>query len=165
MRHAQGALSAHSQVIQDVLSSRSLIAAECLLPRCKQASKCPLARARATPCRYAYVSQRGLYPDAPDKPNQDSFHVQPAFGGDPDLALFGCFDGHGEFGTECSQFAATYVRSLPALNCSCILIGLKSFGILDALNSVFILLAFNHFPSLDALMKSASVCCDQILLL
>ncbi|KAF5836999.1 phosphatase 2C-like domain-containing protein [Dunaliella salina] len=55
--------------------------------------------------KYAFVSQRGLYPSAPDKPNQDSLCVHTHYGGDPESAFFGIFDGHGEFGTECSQFA------------------------------------------------------------
>ena len=55
--------------------------------------------------RYAYVSQRGYYPDALDKPNQDSFYFRTGFGSDNDQALFGVFDGHGEFGTQCSQYA------------------------------------------------------------
>lgn len=55
--------------------------------------------------RYAYVTQRGYYPDAVDKANQDSLCVHSMFGGDPEQALFGVFDGHGEYGTQCSQFA------------------------------------------------------------
>eukprot|EP00983_Pelagomonas_calceolata_P096373 1158122-Pelagomonas_calceolata.AAC.7 len=55
--------------------------------------------------KYAFVSLRGLYPSAPDKPNQDSLCVHTHYGGDPESAFFGIFDGHGEFGTECSQFA------------------------------------------------------------
>jgi hypothetical protein len=60
--------------------------------------------------RYAFVSQRGYYPGSPDKPNQDSLCVHTAFGGEPDQAFFGVFDGHGEFGTQCSQFAKDKVR-------------------------------------------------------
>ncbi|PNW77593.1 hypothetical protein CHLRE_10g443550v5 [Chlamydomonas reinhardtii] len=55
--------------------------------------------------RYAFVSQRGYYPDAPHKANQDSFCVHTYFGGDAEQCLFGVFDGHGEYGTQCSQFA------------------------------------------------------------
>eukprot|EP00879_Flechtneria_rotunda_P007816 GHRR01008191.1.p1 GENE.GHRR01008191.1~~GHRR01008191.1.p1 ORF type:complete len:736 (+),score=253.14 GHRR01008191.1:238-2445(+) len=55
--------------------------------------------------RYAFVSQRGYYPDSPDKQNQDSFCVHTSFNGDPEQLLFGVFDGHGEAGTQCSQFA------------------------------------------------------------
>lgn len=55
--------------------------------------------------RYAFVSQRGYYPDAPNKANQDSFCVQTYFGGDAEQCFFGVYDGHGEYGTQCSQFA------------------------------------------------------------
>jgi len=54
---------------------------------------------------YAYVSQRGYYPESMDKPNQDCFCVHTKFGGDPNCHLFGVFDGHGEHGTPCAQFA------------------------------------------------------------
>lgn len=60
--------------------------------------------------RYAYVSQRGYYPDSPDKPNQDAFCASAYFGGDPDQLFFGIFDGHGENGTACSQFARDKVQ-------------------------------------------------------
>lgn len=54
---------------------------------------------------YAYVSQRGYYPDTLDKPSQDSLCVHTYFNGDPDQMFIGVFDGHGETGTSCSQFA------------------------------------------------------------
>lgn len=54
--------------------------------------------------RYSYLSQRGYYPDALDKANQDSFCIHTPFGTNPDDHLFGVFDGHGEFGAQCSQF-------------------------------------------------------------
>lgn len=54
---------------------------------------------------YAYISQRGYYPDSPHKANQDAFYVMPNFGG-PDRALFMVFDGHGKYGDLC----AIYVR-------------------------------------------------------
>eukprot|EP00959_Pyramimonas_sp_CCMP1952_P420138 8800185-Pyramimonas_sp.AAC.2 len=60
---------------------------------------------------YAYVSQRGYYPEALDKPNQDCFCVHTSFGGDPNCHFFGVFDGHGENGTACSQFARDRVRA------------------------------------------------------
>ncbi|XP_012450475.1 protein phosphatase 2C and cyclic nucleotide-binding/kinase domain-containing protein isoform X1 [Gossypium raimondii] len=53
---------------------------------------------------YSYLSQRGYYPDALDKANQDSFCIHTPFGTNPDDHFFGVFDGHGEFGAECSQF-------------------------------------------------------------
>jgi len=54
--------------------------------------------------RYSYLSQRGYYPEALDKPNQDSFCIHTPFGTNPDDHFFGVFDGHGEFGAQCSQF-------------------------------------------------------------
>lgn len=54
--------------------------------------------------RYSYLSQRGYYPDALDKANQDSFCIHTPFGTDVNDHFFGVFDGHGEFGAQCSQF-------------------------------------------------------------
>lgn len=54
--------------------------------------------------RYSYLSQRGYYPDALDKANQDSFCIHTPFGTNGDDHFFGVFDGHGEFGAQCSQF-------------------------------------------------------------
>mmetsp|Transcript_15517 Transcript_15517/g.29628 ORF Transcript_15517/g.29628 Transcript_15517/m.29628 type:complete len:846 (+) Transcript_15517:321-2858(+) len=63
--------------------------------------------------RYAYLSQRGRYPDDPHKANQDAYCVhdhiihkasqnrQPS---SPD-GFFGVFDGHGSAGDGCAQFA------------------------------------------------------------
>lgn len=53
---------------------------------------------------YSVLSQRGFYPDAPDKENQDSFCVKTQVQGDPNIHFFGVFDGHGQYGTECSNF-------------------------------------------------------------
>ncbi|KAL7537297.1 hypothetical protein ACHAXR_007718, partial [Thalassiosira sp. AJA248-18] len=62
--------------------------------------------------RYAYLSQRGYYPDDPDKANQDSYSVTTNFAGRESDALFGVYDGHGEHGDKCS----TFVRdSLPSM--------------------------------------------------
>ncbi|KAE8647032.1 hypothetical protein Csa_022960 [Cucumis sativus] len=54
--------------------------------------------------RYSFLSQRGYYPDALDKANQDSFCIHTPFGNSPDDHFFGVFDGHGEYGAQCSQF-------------------------------------------------------------
>ncbi|XP_057966934.1 protein phosphatase 2C and cyclic nucleotide-binding/kinase domain-containing protein isoform X2 [Malania oleifera] len=54
--------------------------------------------------QYSYLSQRGYYPDALDKANQDSFCIHTPFGTNPDDHFFGVFDGHGEYGAQCSQF-------------------------------------------------------------
>ncbi|KAK7314428.1 hypothetical protein VNO77_32951 [Canavalia gladiata] len=53
---------------------------------------------------YSFLSQRGYYPDALDKANQDSFCIHTPFGTNPNDHFFGVFDGHGEFGAQCSQF-------------------------------------------------------------
>ena len=66
--------------------------------------------------KYAWVSQRGYYPDAPDKDNQDSCCVIPnIFENDeemPKVALFGVFDGHGSEGHLCSRFVSDQVRGI-----------------------------------------------------
>ena len=54
---------------------------------------------------YAYVTQRGHYPDQPHKANQDAVLVRTEFGGKRmDRHLFAVFDGHGETGAECALF-------------------------------------------------------------
>lgn len=65
----------------------------------------PLGNGQSYKLRYAYVSQRGYYPEALDKANQDSFCALPKFGGKEGEHFFGVFDGHGELGTPCSHFA------------------------------------------------------------
>jgi hypothetical protein len=55
---------------------------------------------------YVYVSQRGYYPTAMDKANQDSYMVCENVLGDDKCHAFGVFDGHGETGDLCSWFAA-----------------------------------------------------------
>jgi serine/threonine protein phosphatase PrpC len=60
---------------------------------------------------YCYISQRGYYPNALGKANQDSYVICESILGDPNSHLFGIFDGHGEYGDLCSHFAA---NSVPA---------------------------------------------------
>ncbi|KAJ1419877.1 phosphatase 2C-like domain-containing protein [Ochromonadaceae sp. CCMP2298] len=56
--------------------------------------------------RYAYVSQRGYYPGALNKENQDAFFAAPVFGNHgANQAFFGVFDGHGKDGHQCARFA------------------------------------------------------------
>lgn len=57
--------------------------------------------------RYAWVSQRGFYPDEPDKDNQDSHVEVENFCSDihEDMHLFGVFDGHGKTGHKCAWYA------------------------------------------------------------
>jgi cGMP-dependent protein kinase 2 len=54
---------------------------------------------------FAVLSQRGHYPDQLRKANQDSYSIHTSFGGDPNDHFFGVFDGHGEYGQHCSDFA------------------------------------------------------------
>jgi serine/threonine protein phosphatase PrpC len=58
---------------------------------------------------YSVLTQRGYYPEALEKANQDSFCVRSEFGGDPSTHFFGVFDGHGEFGAHCSQFVKKHL--------------------------------------------------------
>ncbi|BDA47891.1 Protein phosphatase 2C and cyclic nucleotide-binding/kinase domain-containing protein [Coccomyxa sp. Obi] len=69
--------------------------------------------------RYAFVSQRGYYPEALDKENQDAVCVYRRYGGDSEQLFFGVFDGHGQQGTSCAQFAKDTVPQL--LLCSTVL--------------------------------------------
>jgi len=62
--------------------------------------------------RFAYLSQRGKYPDDPDKPNQDAYCIKHNFTNQMEDAFFGVFDGHGKDGHGCAQFTRTH---LPAL--------------------------------------------------
>ncbi|KAG6664387.1 hypothetical protein CIPAW_02G089700 [Carya illinoinensis] len=53
---------------------------------------------------YSVLTQRGYYPDSPDKQNQDSFCIRTQIQGNPNIHFFGVFDGHGHYGAECSNF-------------------------------------------------------------
>ncbi|KAL5541726.1 hypothetical protein UlMin_009436 [Ulmus minor] len=53
---------------------------------------------------YSALTQRGYYPDSLDKENQDSFCIKTQLQGNPNIHFFGVFDGHGQFGTQCSNF-------------------------------------------------------------
>ncbi|MCL7037116.1 hypothetical protein MKW94_003533 [Papaver nudicaule] len=59
---------------------------------------------------YSVLTQRGYYPDSPDKENQDCFCIKTDIQGNPNLHFFGVFDGHGQNGTECSNFVRDRLR-------------------------------------------------------
>ncbi|KAL4426116.1 hypothetical protein ABPG77_002702 [Micractinium sp. CCAP 211/92] len=104
--------------------------------------------------RYAYISQRGYYPDAPDKTNQDGVSATERLGGQPDLHLFSVYDGHGELGTECAQF----VRDRLAANVS----GQPSFPAAPAaaLSSALILANEQlHDSPIDDCLSGTTACC------
>lgn len=50
------------------------------------------------------LTQRGFYPESPEKENQDCYCVNTQLLDNPNVHFFGVFDGHGQFGTECSVF-------------------------------------------------------------
>eukprot|EP00939_MAST-03C_sp_MAST-3C-sp1_P000431 g431.t1 len=54
---------------------------------------------------YSYLTQRGYYPDQPDKANQDNYNVCEKFCGVENRAFFGVFDGHGKDGDLASYYA------------------------------------------------------------
>ena len=63
--------------------------------------------------RYAWVSQRGYYPEDLDKANQDAHMEVEAFAVDQgvkDCAFFGVFDGHGKTGDHCAHFARDHIH-------------------------------------------------------
>jgi len=62
--------------------------------------------------RYAYLSQRGYYPDDVNKANQDAYCVDPKYNGVAGDSFMAVFDGHGKFGDGCSLYAK---RHLPIL--------------------------------------------------
>lgn len=56
--------------------------------------------------RYAFLSQKGYYPDDPHKPNQDAYSITERFGSrDANDSFFAVYDGHGRDGDLCAQFA------------------------------------------------------------
>ena len=67
--------------------------------------------------QYAYWSQRGYYPDEPNKPNQDAFFVpSPEASNSKNAtstdALWGVLDGHGPYGHDCSAYAKQHLPRL-----------------------------------------------------
>lgn len=62
--------------------------------------------------RYAYLSQKGYYPDDPHKPNQDAYSITERFGSlESNDSLFAVYDGHGRDGDLCAQFARDKIPS------------------------------------------------------
>ena len=55
--------------------------------------------------RYSFVKQRGYYADDPEKANQDSMAILPNLSETVPFAV-GVFDGHGEYGDDCSGSVA-----------------------------------------------------------
>ncbi|XP_068643392.1 protein phosphatase 2C and cyclic nucleotide-binding/kinase domain-containing protein-like isoform X2 [Aristolochia californica] len=83
------------------ISRLSRVSAQFLPPEGSRTVRIPSANYEL---KYSYLSQRGYYPDALDKANQDSYCIHTPFGTNPNDHFFGVFDGHGEYGAQCSQF-------------------------------------------------------------
>ncbi|KAL3806278.1 hypothetical protein ACHAXA_001932 [Cyclostephanos tholiformis] len=62
--------------------------------------------------RYAWLSQRGYYPDQLNKANQDDCIVLHNFADRETDAFMGVFDGHGNYGDKCAQYVT---KNLPRL--------------------------------------------------
>lgn len=60
--------------------------------------------------RYAYLSQRGYYPEEPHKENQDAFAIAADIESEGSL-MAGVFDGHGEFGDDCAGFVRDNIEA------------------------------------------------------
>lgn len=67
-----------------------------------------------TKVRYAYMTQRGFYPDDIAKANQDSLSVTHKFTSLHGDTLLGVYDGHGRHGDKCSQFVAKILPEMMA---------------------------------------------------
>ncbi|KAH1089220.1 hypothetical protein J1N35_016477 [Gossypium stocksii] len=54
--------------------------------------------------QFSVLTQHGYYPDTVERENQDSFCIKTQLQGNPNIHFFGVFDGHGQYGAECSNF-------------------------------------------------------------
>ena len=66
---------------------------------------------RTCTVRCAYLSQNGYYPDDPEHDNQDAFQVISDLDGDDGVLMAGVFDGHGEYGDDCSGFVRERIEN------------------------------------------------------
>lgn len=53
---------------------------------------------------YAFHTRRGFYPNSPERQNQDCLCIKTHLRANPNCHFFGVFDGHGQFGDQCSNF-------------------------------------------------------------
>ena len=77
----------------------------------KEVELFPLTPGGTVKLRYAYVCQRGYYPEDLYKANQDAFKIVPEFNGEPNNILFGVFDGHGSDGDGCSYYVRDMIEA------------------------------------------------------
>jgi len=60
--------------------------------------------------KYAWMSQRGYYPEDLDKDNQDAYSITTTM--DRDIAFFAVYDGHGRDGHLCSRYVRDKVPKI-----------------------------------------------------
>lgn len=108
-------IATETATVEDKASSSDkdyiqIINKECSLVRldfCKEMKTIPIVGKKYDlTLQYCYVSQKGYYPNALGKANQDSYVVCETMLGDKSCNLFGIFDGHGEYGDYCSYYSA-----------------------------------------------------------
>lgn len=98
----QGEEEDYSPLTQDEVNARIVCSEKALL--------FPLGKTGVT-LRYAYLSQRGYYPEDLYKANQDAFKVVEKFDGKPEQLFLGVFDGHGVDGDSCSYFVRDNIEA------------------------------------------------------
>ncbi|MBA0600044.1 hypothetical protein Gorai_006243 [Gossypium raimondii] len=54
--------------------------------------------------QYSILTQLGYYQDTVERENQDSFCIKTQIQCNPNVHVFGVFDGHGQYGAQCSNF-------------------------------------------------------------
>ena len=62
--------------------------------------------------KYAWQSQRGYYPESPNKANQDACLIVKNFAKNQNIGYFGVYDGHGHYGDKCSGFVRSKISTL-----------------------------------------------------
>ena len=95
---------AYSPLTLTAIRSRQVWSKETLHYEVGNAAKGPIH------LRYNYPCQRGLYPEDLDKENQDAFKILPGFAGEEKSIVMGVFDGHGEYGDDCSAFVRDHLE-------------------------------------------------------
>lgn len=65
-------------------------------------------------CKFSHSTKTGYIPGNTQKTNQDSYFAHINFANQPDMYLFGVFDGHGFYGGEVSGFIKQRLPSLLA---------------------------------------------------
>ena len=92
----------YSPLTQDEVNARIVCSEKALL--------FPLGKTGVT-LRYAYLSQRGYYPEDLYKANQDAFKVIEKFDGKDEQLFLGVFDGHGVDGDSCSYYVRDNIEA------------------------------------------------------